>query len=88
LVTFSARSKMAMFCAFFGSSTLFSVLGVGSTGLLVASLAGLQMNNLSIISSFTLQEFSENSQDTDHERPNHLERMGSFRGALTGMSWT
>jgi len=73
---------MAMFCAFFGSSTLFSALGVGSTGLLVASFAGafagLQMNNVSIISSLTLQEFSETGKDTDQEQLMHLGKDENF----------
>ena len=81
-----------MFCAFFGSRTLFSALGVGSTDLLVTSLAGalagLQMNSVSIISSFTLQEFSETPQDTDHEQLKHLKKHGNFRRVLTGMNWT
>jgi hypothetical protein len=57
-------------------------LGVGSTGLLVASFAGafagLQMNNVSIISSLTLQEFSDTGQDTDQEQLMHLKKMIFF----------
>lgn len=57
-VTFSALNKMAMFCDFFGSNTLFSCTTGGRTDLLVGSFGTefveLQPKRLSIMSSFNL----------------------------------
>ena len=59
MVTFSALSKIAMFCDFLGSRTLFSELGVGRTVRGVVwlgfELGVFTINNVSIISSFNLQ---------------------------------
>lgn len=57
-VTFSALNRIAMFCDFFGSNTLFSCSTGGRTDLLVGSFGiefvELQPKRLSIISSFNL----------------------------------
>lgn len=59
VVTFSALREIAMFWAFFGSSTLFSWFGEGRTGRPVDSFefdfGASTTNNDSIISSFNLQ---------------------------------
>lgn len=60
MVTLSALSKIAIFCDFLGSSTLFSCIGEGITVRGVVSfgfgLGVFTMNNVSIISSFNLQQ--------------------------------
>lgn len=57
-VTFSALKRIAMFCDFFGSSTLFSFSAVGIidllTGSFEAELPELQPKRCSILSSFNL----------------------------------
>lgn len=60
MVTLSALSKIAIFCDFLGSSTLFSCIGEGTTVRGVVSfgfgLGVFTTNNVSIISSFNLQQ--------------------------------
>lgn len=64
LVTLSALNRIAMFCDFFGSNTLFSNSTGGSTDFLVTSFgtefAELQPKRVSIMSSFNLQSNEAN----------------------------